>query len=410
MSNLPENPKHISIAEFSYELPDENIARYPLAQRDASKLLYYKKGTLEHHSFKNLPELLPQNSCLVFNDTRVIHARMIFRKESGAFIEIFILDPAQPANYYDCFHQHQSCTWNCMVGNLKRWKGDILKRDLHINGQALELEAQLIERNEEGARVQFSWTGNFPFSEVLEQAGTLPIPPYLNRETESSDEQNYQTIFARNEGSVAAPTAGLHFTSDVLDSLAKQGHSTREITLHVGAGTFKPVSAPTLQGHAMHEETLMIHLDVVDELCKRLENKQPIIAVGTTSCRSLESLYWHALRVEMGLTAIDDFHVRQWDPYELIPALPADMVLKNLSKRLRKRGQTGIAGKTGLLIAPPYQYKIITGLITNFHQPQSTLLLLVAALVGKNWKTIYQEALHNKYRFLSYGDSSLLLP
>lgn len=410
MSNLPENPKHISIAEFNYELPDEHIARYPLPQRDASKLLLYSNGSTKHHHFKQLPDLLPENACLVFNNTKVVHARMLFRKETGAYIEVFVLDPHSPANYYDCFHQQQSCVWNCMVGNSKRWKGEPLKRELSIQGTLVELEAQLIEKNDDGAKVQFSWTGNIPFSQVLEQAGTLPIPPYLNRDTESSDELNYQTVYARNEGSVAAPTAGLHFTPQVLNSLQEKGHSSLEVTLHVGAGTFKPVSAATLQGHSMHEETLLIHLDVIDELCRRIENNQPIIAVGTTSCRSLESLYWHALRVEMGLTDLEDFQVRQWDPYELIPALPADMVLRNLSKRLRKRGRSGIAGKTALLIAPPYRYKIINGIITNFHQPQSTLLLLVAALVGNNWKNIYQDALNNNYRFLSYGDSSLLLP
>jgi S-adenosylmethionine:tRNA ribosyltransferase-isomerase len=404
------NPKNISILDFSYHLPEEKIALYPLEERSMSKLLVYNKGTIHHEQFKNLENFLPENSCLVFNNTRVIHARLFFRKESGGLIEIFCLDPHFPSNYEESFSSKISCDWICMVGNAKKWKSGILERTISVNGIEVRFKAELIKKLEGKFIINFSWDNDtISFSEILDTAGVLPIPPYLNRDSEESDEERYQTVYAKNIGSVAAPTAGLHFSESILNQLQSKGHEIIELTLHVGAGTFKPVSAETMEMHQMHKETVIFSLIQIKSILQNIKNKKPIIAVGTTSCRSLESLFWHGLKVKMGINNLIDFSVKQWDSYDLEFQLNSADVLENLVELMEQNQIKELSGTTELMIAPGYEFRFINGLITNFHQPQSTLLLLVASIAGNDWKSIYNEALNNNYRFLSYGDSSLIL-
>lgn len=404
------NPKNISILDFSYHLPEEKIALYPLEERSMSKLLVYNKGTIHHEQFKNLENFLPENSCLVFNNTRVIHARLFFRKESGGLIEIFCLDPHFPSNYEESFSSKISCDWICMVGNAKKWKSGILERTISVNRIEVRFKAELIKKLEGKFIINFSWDNDtISFSEILDTAGVLPIPPYLNRDSEESDEERYQTVYAKNIGSVAAPTAGLHFSESILNQLQSKGHEIIELTLHVGAGTFKPVSAETMEMHQMHKETVIFSLIQIKSILQNIKNKKPIIAVGTTSCRSLESLFWHGLKVKMGINNLIDFSVKQWDSYDLEFQLNSADVLENLVELMEQNQIKELSGTTELMIAPGYEFRFINGLITNFHQPQSTLLLLVASIAGNDWKSIYNEALNNNYRFLSYGDSSLIL-
>ncbi len=405
-------PQQIQINEYTYTLPDERIAKYPLAERDASKLLVYRGGQIRETLFRSLPDCLPEGALLVFNNTRVIRARLLFRKDTGAMIEIFCLEPALPSDYEQSFAQTDHCTWHCLVGNSKRWKSGQLHTTVTVGGERVTLSAERISvAGEAGDLVDFRWDNpRCTFAEVLESAGVLPIPPYLHRETEAQDLQTYQTVYSKVKGSVAAPTAGLHFTPAVLAELDARGIEREEVTLHVGAGTFRPVKSDTIGGHAMHTEHFAVTRRTVDRLLAKPEH---VIAVGTTSVRTLESLYYIGCALARGgadESADGAFTVGQWTPYGAdAPTLPAEEALRAILSYLDGRGMDRLWAATQIIIAPGYQFKIVRGMVTNFHQPQSTLLLLVSAFVGGDWRTIYDYALAHDFRFLSYGDSSLLL-
>ena len=399
----------INIVDYNYQLPDERIAKYPFPQRDASKLLIYQRGKIKEDRFSRLPDYLPEKSLLVFNNTRVIRARLLFRKATGAHIEIFCLEPAIPADYALNFQQMQQCSWHCLVGNLKKWKEGILRQTVRINDETIMLLAEQKTRNGETHLITFSWDHpSCTFAEILEAAGQLPLPPYLHRETEDSDLQTYQTVYSKIKGSVAAPTAGLHFTPETLASLKANGIQMAEITLHVGAGTFMPVKTETIGEHTMHAEYFSIHRRAILHL---FENLGQIIAVGTTSVRTLESLF-HIGMVLAGNpdATAEELVVSQWAPYEThhIRITPAESLQQILHYMDRKQLDL-LATATQIMIVPGYTFRMIQGMITNFHQPQSTLLLLVSAFVKGNWKEIYGYALTHDFRFLSYGDSSLLI-
>lgn len=398
----------LSIADFSYHLPDEKIARYPLDKRDESKLLEFKNGGITDYHFHQLPQLLDKDSLLVYNNTKVIHARLLFQKTSGAQIEIFCLEPFN-FDYKMAFHSKDQSVWNCMIGNKKKWKGEILERLVPIGSDIVTLKARLQENSHQNNSVAFTWNNpKVSFGEILFHAGLLPIPPYLKREAEEKDEELYQTYFAKMEGSVAAPTAGLHFTPQVMQKLKEVSVRTEELTLHVGAGTFLPVKASQMGEHEMHKESVIISRDAVQNIYNTLKSNRPLIAVGTTSMRSLESLFWHGVNVLNLQSAIGNMQVTQWQAYEMKEMADPIHVLEHLLDKMQKENLTEISGETQIIIGPGYSFKLVNGLVTNFHQPNSTLLLLVAALVGSNWKEIYTHALQNNYRFLSFGDSSLL--
>ncbi|HEY3372106.1 MAG TPA: S-adenosylmethionine:tRNA ribosyltransferase-isomerase [Prolixibacteraceae bacterium] len=401
----------ISTSEYAYRLPDDKIAKYPLEERDQSKLLVWKNGHIVDEQFQQLPKYLPPNSLLVFNNTKVIRARLHFLKETGARIEIFCLDPYEPADYQISFQTTQSCTWKCMIGNQKKWKGELLRKTIHIEDVEIELSAEQIDVENNKSLIRFSWNNaDYEFSRIIENAGSLPIPPYLNRETEQSDLERYQTVYSKIKGSVAAPTAGLHFTEKVFGHLKEAGHQLAELTLHVGAGTFQPVKSETIDGHEMHSEHFYIRRDFLNQLL-RFHQSGKIIAVGTTSVRTLESLYWLGIQaIRNPELKVADLKVSQWEAYEE-PGnqLPATEAFKALIGLLDRNQTDFLAASTRIIIAPGYQFRVTDGLITNFHQPQSTLLLLISAYLGNDWKTIYSHALANNYRFLSYGDSNLYL-
>jgi len=399
------NPLYIN--DFDYELPDERIAKFPLAQRDASKLLIYKKMEISEDTFFNLANHLPENSLLVCNNTRVIQARLIFQKLTGANIEVFCLEPSNPVDYALSLGATETCVWKCMIGNLKKWKGEMLTRTFVENGVFIELKAELLENENDVHFVRFSW--NNPekhFAEILEKAGELPIPPYLHRKTEESDKTTYQTVYSKVEGSVAAPTAGLHFTSEVFNSLKKKNVEIEELTLHVGAGTFQPVKSENANDHEMHAEVIEVSKTTIEQLIKKLGN---IIAVGTTSMRTLESLYFIGLQIAENPN-IEHFHIPQMMPYETESQILPTEALRLVLNYMNERNLSNIHASTQIMIKPDYEFRIVNGLITNFHQPKSTLMLLVSAFVNGNWRAIYDYALSNDFRFLSYGDSSLLLP
>ncbi len=398
--------KKIKIGDFSYNLPDGQIARYPLAERDSSNLLVWRNGTINKDKFRNITSYLPSGCMLVFNNTRVIHARLFFRKETGAAIEIFCLEPAEPAEYQLAFQQTGKGTWKCMIGHAKKWKNEILKKSFELNGKTVELSAKKIGREGQVFLIEFSWNPAFTFAEIIEKSGVLPIPPYLNRETEPDDEITYQTIYARTDGSVASPTAGLHFTDNMMKQLADRNIALREITLHVGAGTFKPVKSETIEGHAMHREQVIVPKKLIEELAG---NSQNIIAVGTTSVRTLESLYWLGIKLGKQPDGHNQLTVGQWEPYETDAEISVSEALQNILNWLEKQQLQNLSFATEIIIVPGYEFKLIKGMITNFHQPQSTLLLLIAAYLGENWKKVYDFALNNGFRFLSYGDSNLYL-
>lgn len=405
-------PQQIQINEYTYALPDERIAKYPLSERDASKLLIYRGGQIRETLFRHLPDCLPDGALLVFNNTRVIRARLLFRKDTGAMIEIFCLEPAVPSDYEQSFAQTDHCTWHCLVGNSKRWKSGQLYTTVTVGGERVTLSAERVSvAGEAGDLVDFRWDNpRCTFAEVLESAGVLPIPPYLHRETEAQDLQTYQTVYSKVKGSVAAPTAGLHFTPAVLAELDARGIEREEVTLHVGAGTFRPVKSDTIGGHAMHTEHFAVTRRTVDRLLAKPEH---VIAVGTTSVRTLESLYYIGCVLARGgadESADEAFTVGQWEPYDAdAPTLTAEEALRAILSYLDRREMDRLWAATQIIIAPGYQFKIVRGMVTNFHQPQSTLLLLVSAFVGGDWRTIYDYALAHDFRFLSYGDSSLLL-
>ena len=404
------HPKDISIQDYTYTLPDERIAHYPLAERDSSKLLVYNKGSIQDDTYKNITQHLPGNSLLVFNNTKVIRARILFQKPTGGVIEIFCLEPAETIPEYSTVMNKQGhVRWTCMIGGAGKWKEGELEKKVIINNEELQIKAKLIEKKTDSYVVELSWTPEaYPFAEVIEQAGNIPLPPYIKRETDAGDNERYQTIYARDEGSVAAPTAGLHFTEDIFHSFKLKKIETNFVTLHVGAGTFKPVKSATMSGHEMHAEWIDVELSVIEQLANG--HHDTCFAVGTTSVRTLESLYW------MGVKAILDpscsnLQLDQWEVYEEplinIAATPGE-ALTALSGWMRNRYLPRLFTQTKIMIAPGYKFRIIQGLITNFHQPQSTLLLLVAAAVGGDWKMIYDHALQHDYRFLSYGDGCLL--
>lgn len=418
--------KHIHISDYNYELPDERIAKFPLAQRDHSKLLLYRHGEVSDDVFYNLANHLPSGALMVMNNTRVIQARMHFRKETGALIEVFLMEPATPTDYEQMFQTTGHCAWLCMVGNLKKWKEGPLKRNFVIRGQQVVLTATL-DRSKTAEKsggtnywVDFEWDhSDINFADILEQVGELPIPPYLNRETQESDKTTYQTVYSKIKGSVAAPTAGLHFTDDVLRTIDAKGIVRDEVTLHVGAGTFKPVKTEEIEGHNMHTEYIVVHRHTFEHL---LEHHCEAIAVGTTSVRTLESLYYMGVKVLQNPDATEEeLHVGQWEPYDLphdetglvlIDGSPVtvEVSVKALLDYLDRDHLEALHSSTQIIIAPGYTYKIVKWLITNFHQPQSTLLLLVSAFLHGDWRKVYDYALAHDFRFLSYGDSSLLEP
>lgn len=395
----------ISIENYNYNLPDDRIAKYPLSERDMSKLLVYKDSEIEEHRFTSMPEFLPEGHLMVFNDTKVVPARLHFQRETGAHIEIFCLEPVQPEEYVSMFAVTQSCRWKCIVGNVKRWKGDTLRLYNPEGSEgiaAMDLKADLIERNGETSIVEFSWSDGAPFSAVLELCGSIPIPPYLNRETESVDLERYQTLYAKYRGSVAAPTAGLHFTEKVLDDIRAKGIKTGTVCLHVGAGTFLPVKSSRVAEHTMHREPFVITKEFLMTLIGSLGK---VIAVGTTSVRTLESLYYVGVScIETGRP--DD--VRQWDPYTKSYEYSVDQALSSLLSYMETHDMESLQIGTSIIIVPGFKFRVVDVLVTNFHQPQSTLLLLISAFVKGDWERIYDYALKHGFRFLSYGDSSLL--
>lgn len=400
-----ETPKHIEIKEYNYELPDERIAKYPLAERDASKLLVYRDLVIEDKNFKDISDYIPEDSLMVFNNTKVIQARMYFKKATGAQIEIFCLDPYLPHDYNLIFQTTHTCSWYCMVGNQKKWKEDSLTKEIEIEGTIVILTARKLKMRGNTSVIEFEWDNeDFSFADLLEAAGELPIPPYLNRETEDDDKERYQTLYSKIIGSVAAPTAGLHFTDEVMAKLKQKAIAIDEITLHVGAGTFKPVKSDTIGAHEMHSEFISVTKQTIENL---LNHKGNIVAVGTTSVRTLESLYYIGLLLN-DKPNVDELKVKQWQPYETQTEISKQQALKNILDYLNENSLDKLLADTQIMIVPGYRFKIVDAIITNFHQPQSTLLLLVSAFVGGNWKTIYDHALAHNYRFLSYGDSSLL--
>ena len=395
----------IKIEDYRYELPDERIAKYPLPCRDSSKLLRYRHGQIDSFIFRDLPELLPQDAMMVFNDTKVVPARLFFQRESGAHIEIFCLEPVDPVEYSTIFATTGRCVWKCVVGNVKRWKDDILtlccaQSDPFMT--RLNLRAKLLERQGETNIVEFTWDGGEVFSNVLDAAGKVPIPPYLNRETEAVDLERYQTLYARIRGSVAAPTAGLHFTGDVLSRIAAKGIRTENVCLHVGAGTFLPVKSSNVADHPMHREPFVVSLDLLRKLCA---HEGPLIAVGTTSVRTLESLYYAGVScLEKGCPE----DVGQWAPYEREYTCTTEESLAALVRYLEAHDLQELKLGTRIIIVPGFRFRLVDILVTNFHQPESTLILLISAFVGGDWRSIYDYALTHGFRFLSYGDSSLL--
>lgn len=404
--------KHIQIKDYNYNLPDERIAKYPIAQRDHSKLLVYSHGEVSEDIFYNIVSYLPKRALMVFNNTKVIQARLHFRKETGALIEVFLLEPHCPADYEQMFQTTKCCSWICLIGNLKKWKEGSLKREFNVKGHNITLKVNRKEDLGGSHIVEFEWDDeSVSFAEILESVGELPIPPYLNRETQESDKTTYQTVYSKIKGSVAAPTAGLHFTNDVLAALDEHGIDREEVTLHVGAGTFKPVKSVEIEDHEMHTEFICVKRQTLEKL---LSHDAAAIAVGTTSVRTLESLYYIGLKLEKSQNLSEkELHVNQWEPYEQPKGivLPTPQkAIENIIAYLDHNGLNALHTSTQIIIAPGYEYKIVRMLVTNFHQPQSTLLLLVSAFLHGDWHKVYDFALAHDFRFLSYGDSSLLIP
>ena len=396
---------NINIKDYNYELPDSRIAKYPLEERDQSKLLEFRDSCITEHIFRDLPGLLPDNAIMVFNDTKVVPARLHFRRESGASIEVFCLEPHLPVEYNVNFASTGQCEWRCIVGNVKKWKGDVLRLDNPDGDESvslMNLRAELVERQGETSIVRFRWDNGAAFSAVLEACGRIPIPPYLNRDTESIDSERYQTLYAKYRGSVAAPTAGLHFTDAVLEAIRNRGIDTETVCLHVGAGTFLPVKSDNVAEHRMHREPFSVSLDF---LMKLRHGGHKIIAVGTTSVRTLESLYYVGVGIIEEGEAKD---VDQWAPYSREYDYSLEESLDAIIDYLKARGETSLRVGTRIIIVPGFRFRVVDVLVTNFHQPQSTLLLLISAFIGGEWKPVYEYALAHSFRFLSYGDSSLL--
>ena len=407
---LIDDIRDLRIADYDYDLPDERIAKHPLAQREQCKLLYYKGGDIQERRFWEVPALLPEQSTLIYNNTRVINARLRFRKETGSTIEIFCLEPVAPRDYEQIFQTTGHCVWQCLVGNSKRWKQGALAQKVDIDGREVTLTATRGEQRGNAWEISFDWDKgvNCTFADVLGAIGEIPIPPYLNRGTEQSDSTDYQTVYSHIDGSVAAPTAGLHFTHEVLADCDKRGIRRREITLHVGAGTFQPVKSEHIGDHQMHYEFISVPRDVILDI---INAPGPIIAVGTTSVRTLESLYYIGQILEDNPDADEEaLTVTQWMPYTTPCQISTQQALQNIVDYLDRHHADAYMGSTQLMIAPGFEYRIVSGMVTNFHQPQSTLLLLVAAFVGNDqWRGMYDYAMDHGFRFLSYGDAQLLL-
>lgn len=404
------DPRTLSIKDFTYSLPEKRIAKYPSAERDASKLLIYKDGEISEDIYRNIADHIPSNTLLVFNDTKVVEARLLFQKPTGGIIEIFCLEPHQQySNITTAMLQHEKVLWHCLIGGASKWKhGQILEKKITHNSKELVLHTRYIEKFADSFVIELLWNNtDLSFGEILHLFGAIPLPPYIKREVEKSDTQRYQTVYAHYEGSVAAPTAGLHFTERVFESLKKKIIDKDFVTLHVGAGTFKPVKSETMQDHEMHAENFTVSKSFIQNLIDHLDKN--IVAIGTTSLRTLESLYWLGIKTRHVLSLQETTEISQWEVYESGKKnISAKEALGNLIKWMDNEGIDSLSAKTQIIFAPGYQFKIVNGLITNFHQPESTLLLLVAAFIGKNWKTIYDSALENGFRFLSYGDGSLL--
>lgn len=407
------NTKDIQINDYNYPLSDERIAKYPLKERDHSKLLIYKHGKVSEDVFFHVADYLPKGSLMVMNNTKVIQARLHFRKATGALIEIFLLEPALPADYEQMFQSRGRCEWFCLVGNLKKWKEGQLSRGFTIDDHEVTVTAERVGKAATSQRIAFTWDDNqLSMAELIDSIGELPIPPYLNRKTEECDKTTYQTVYSKIKGSVAAPTAGLHFTADVLATLDNKGIEREEVTLHVGAGTFKPVKSLHIGEHDMHTETFCVKKQTIERL---IAHQGHAVAVGTTSVRTLESLYYIGYKMLLQPDAEEQhWHVEQWEPYQMQVApddAPTTMeALQAIANYMQRNALTTLHGSTQIIIAPGYNYHIVKMLITNFHQPQSTLLLLVSAFVHGDWRNIYDYALQHEFRFLSYGDSSLLIP
>lgn len=408
--NPTKDNSPIYIDEYNYPLPDERIAKYPLAKRDASKLLVYNNQKITESVFSSVSDFLPHNALLVYNNTRVIQARLLFKKDTGASIEVFCLEPLQPADYAQSLGSTTECVWKCMIGNLKKWKEGKLSKQIELAGEKCTFTAERHQTEGNTHSVKFSWdNAAIHFADILENAGELPIPPYLHRKTEESDLTTYQTVYSKIKGSVAAPTAGLHFTEEVFESLKPKQIAIEEVTLHVGAGTFQPVKTRDIAEHHMHTEVISVQRSTIESLLKQLGN---IIAVGTTSVRTLESLYYIGRQVQEGTGEGKEnmeLSVSQWEPYEYNEEVSTSDALQSLLDYMYENNLTTLHAETQIMIKPGYKFRVVNGMITNFHQPKSTLLLLVSAFVGGNWKQIYDYALENDFRFLSYGDSSLLM-
>lgn len=417
MKDISYAVKHIKIEDYDYPLEEERIAKFPVEPRDNSKLLVYRKGKIYHTVFKEIPQELPGQSTLVYNNTKVIHARLMFQKETGAKIEIFCLEPNDPSDYALNFASTKSCEWKCLIGNSKKWKQGPVSKEIIIKNKTVIFNAEKKQAAENAYIVNFSWkicnnneNLKITFADILEEIGKIPIPPYLKRDSQKSDETSYQTVYSKIDGSVAAPTAGLHFTPEVLKNIDKKDITKLEVTLHVGAGTFKPVQCTEMEDHIMHHEFISVKKETIKEIIKK---EGSITAVGTTSVRTLESLFWfgHKIATDPNVQ-IDDFVLNQWYPYEegQKKGIKTKDALEAIISYLEKNDLDTFTASTQLIIAPGYDFKVINNIITNFHQPKSTLLLLVSAfLKGEEWKKVYKYALENDFRFLSYGDSSLLI-
>lgn len=396
----------ISIENFDYLLPEENIAKHPLQERDRAKLLYLKEdGKIEDKIFSHLPELLDKNTLVILNDTKVVYARLFFQKSSGATIEIFCLEPIEPNDMQLAFSETRQCRWKCFIGNNKKWKDGVLKKACHYDGKEITLSATRIEQCDNAWIVQFEWNEEVSFAEVLQNMGIVPLPPYLKREAEEGDKTDYQTIYADHDGSVAAPTAGLHFSDKTFLDLKERQIKCDFVTLHVGAGTFKPVTSKTIGEHVMHTERICISKAVIEDLLNHCEKK--IVCIGTTSVRTIESLYWHGVKLGNGEGKYQDIDIKQWEPYAKQTNISTKDALQAILTNLTKNNMDYLYGQTQIIIAPSYKYRITTGMVTNFHQPKSTLLLLVSAMIGDKWKVVYDFALNHSYRFLSFGDACL---
>lgn len=399
------HPRELRIEDYTYELPDERIAKYPLAQRDVSKLLVYDKGNMQEDTYQNIARHIPESTLMVFNETKVVHARLLFKKPTGGVIEVFCLEPhTDYGDVQTAMLQKNKVWWQCMIGGASKWKHGMI---LTLSCDECTISAAIVDRGRGAFTLELTWEEDMSFAEVLHYAGKVPLPPYLHRNAEESDEERYQTIYAKHEGSVAAPTAGLHFTYKVMDSLKAKGVDTGFVTLHVGAGTFKPVKSETMEEHDMHAEWIDVSAETITQLIAHLD--KGIVSVGTTSMRTLESLYWIGAKLHLGIDIdFSQIAVSQWEPYELTEQPSAEVALTAILNYLKEKRQDRLLTRTQILIAPPYQPKLIKGLVTNFHQPQSTLLLLVGAMIGDDWKRLYQHAMDNDFRFLSYGDGCLL--